>query len=50
MSITSLASKVHDTFPHFNVKDTGYSQFYKFVDSIKGIHVTGGKRKYAHLD
>ena len=23
MSITSLASKVHDTFPHFNVKDTG---------------------------
>lgn len=50
MSITSLASKMHDTFPHFNVKDTGYSQFYKFVDSIKGIHVTGGKRKYAHLD
>ena len=50
MSITSLASKVHDTFPHFNVKDTGYSQFYKFVDSIKGIHVTGGKRKYARLD
>lgn len=50
MSITSLASKIHDKFPDFNVKDTGYSQFYKFVDSIKGVHVTGTKRKYAHLD
>lgn len=50
MSIASLATKVHDKFPQFNVKDTGYSQFYKFVDSIKGIHVTGTKRKYAKLD
>lgn len=50
MSISSLASKVHDNFPHFNLKDTGYSQFYKFVNSVKGIHVSGGMRKNAKLE
>ena len=49
MSISSLASKVHDEFPSFNIKDTGYSQFYKFVNSIKRIHVTGTTRKTAKL-
>lgn len=49
MSITSLASKVHEAYPSFNFKDTGYSQFYKFVDSVKGINVTGNKRKFARL-
>ena len=50
MSISSLASKVHENFPNFNLKDTGYSQFYKFVNSVKGIRVTGGMRKTAKLD
>ena len=50
MSISSLASKVHEKFPHFNVKDTGYSQFYKFVDSISGVRVIGGMRKQAKLE
>lgn len=50
MGISSLATKTHDKFPQFNVKDTGYSQFYKFVDSVPGIHVVGGMRKQAKLE
>ena len=40
-SIGALATQVYDEYDGFNIKDTGYSQFYKFVNSIDGLKVTG---------
>ncbi|MGI6033342.1 MAG: NYN domain-containing protein [Coriobacteriales bacterium] len=50
MSLSALATLVYDKFPNFAIKDTGYTQFYKFVNSINGITVTGNKRKQAKLE
>lgn len=49
MGLSSLATLVYDKFPDFNIKDTGYTQFYKFVNSVRGIKVTGTQRKQAKL-
>ena len=49
MSVSSLAALVYDKFPDFNIKDTGYTQFYKFANSVRGIKITGTKRKMARL-
>lgn len=49
MGISSLATLVYDKFPDFDIKDAGYTQFYKFVNSVRGITVTGTKRKQAKL-
>lgn len=50
MSVSALATLVYDKFPAFDLKDTGYSQFYKFVNSISGVKVTGLKNKQAKID
>lgn len=39
MGINELSNQVYQHFPHFKLKDLGYSQFYKLVQSIKGVHV-----------
>ena len=41
MSVSSLAALVYDKFPDFNIKDTGYTQFYKFANSVRGIKIDG---------
>lgn len=48
--ISELATLVYDKFPSFDLKDTGYSQFYKFVNSVSGLKVTGIKHKQARID
>ena len=50
MSVSALATLVYDKFPDFDLKDTGYSQFYTFVNSITGVKVTGLKNKQAKID
>lgn len=50
MSISALATEVYNKFPNFDLKDTGYSQFYKFVNSIDGVKITGTKKKMAKLE
>ena len=50
MSVSTLAQLVYDKFPSFDLKDTGYSQFYKFANSIAGVKVTGTKNKQAKID
>ena len=40
-TIGALATQVYDEYADFNIKDTGYSQFYKFVNSVDGLKVTG---------
>jgi len=49
IDLSSLSNLVHDAFPRFNFKDVGYSQFYKFVESVKGVKVTGKKHNQAEL-
>ena len=50
MGIAPLATKVYKRFPSFNLKDTGYSQFYKFANSHRAIEVSGNSsRKIARL-
>ena len=50
MSIGDLASQVYAEFDGFNIKDTGYSQFYKFADSISGLKVTGTSHQDVSAD
>jgi len=49
LGLSELSNLVHREFPDINLKDYGYSQFNKFIQSIEGIEVTegGGNRKYA---
>ena len=50
MGIAPLATKVYKAFPAFNIKDTGYSQFYKYAGSFPQIEIVGeGARKQAKL-
>ena len=50
LTLSSLSSAVHKRFPHFNYKDAGYAQFYKFVKSINGVKITGTLNKHAELE
>jgi len=49
IGLSELSNLLHKEFPDFNLKDYGYSQFYKFIQNIEGIEVTegAGNRKYA---
>ena len=49
VGISTLATQVYDAFPDFNLKDAGYSQFHKFVNSIDGVTVSGTFHKQAKL-
>lgn len=49
IDIAALATLVYDKFPDFDLKDTGYSQFNKFVNSIKGVKVSGLAHKQAKI-
>ncbi len=49
MSVSALATLVYDKFPDFNIKDAGFTQFYKFVNSVRGITVSGNKQKQAKI-
>lgn len=51
IAISELSNLVHKQFPNFNLKDYGYSQFYKFVQSIDGVEVVeiGANRKSAQM-
>lgn len=51
IGISELSNTTHMKFNDFNIKDLGYSQFSKFVQSIDGIEVYEGsnKRKRARL-
>ena len=49
IGLSELSNMVHREFPDFNLKDYGYSQFYKFVQSIPQLAVKeeGMNRKRA---
>ena len=49
IGFSELSNLVHGKYPHFNVKDFGYSQFSKFIQSLEGIETyeDGHKRKRA---
>lgn len=51
IGLSELSNMVHREFPDFNLKDFGYSRFFKFVQSIRSIKVKedGAKRKRAVL-
>lgn len=51
ISISKLSNQVYAEFKDFNVKDYGYSQFSKFVQSIEGIEIreNSANRKYAYI-
>lgn len=46
IGIGQLSNKVYDRYPIFNLKDCGYSQFSKFVQSIEGIVVSNNNAIY----
>ena len=50
LTLSSLSSSVRKNFPHFNYKDAGYAQFYKFIKNIDGIKITGTINKHAELE
>ena len=41
LSLSALGQQLRQTFPDFNVKIYGYSQLYKFIDSIPELSVKG---------
>lgn len=47
MGVNELSNMVHKKYSRFNVKDYGYSQFTKFLQSIPGMDIfeDGSKRK-----
>lgn len=49
IGVSELSNLVHGKYSHFNVKDFGYNQFSKFVQSIAGIEIfeDSNKRKKA---
>jgi len=49
MELAELAILIHESFPSFNYKDVGYSQFQKFIESIPGVRVTGDTYKTVTL-
>lgn len=50
MSISALAGAVYEEYPDFNIKDEGYSQFYKFAGSAPQLAIIGNSsRRLARL-
>ena len=47
MGVNELSNMVHKKYSRFNVKDYGYSQFTKFLQSIPELRIfeDGNKRK-----
>ena len=43
VSLSALGQEIRKRHRNFSVRRYGYSQFYKFVDSIPGLKVSGGK-------
>lgn len=41
IALSALGQEIRKKHPDFNVRLYGYSQLYRFLDSIKGLHVTG---------
>ncbi len=41
MALSALGQEIRRNYPDFNVKLYGYSQLYKFMDSIPGLRVIG---------
>ena len=39
VALSRLGDAIHDNFPHFNVKDYGYSKLSKFMRSVDGVIV-----------
>lgn len=50
MKLSLLATNVHNEYPEFKHKDAGYSQFWKYVDGIKGVSVYGPNRQMVKLN
>ncbi len=45
ININEISNRVHARYKNFSPKDYGYSQFLKFVQSIKGIVITDDEMK-----
>lgn len=50
MLLARLGYEVSNKYPSFNVKDTGYTQFWRFVESIKGVELVGSDHQLARLN
>lgn len=50
MLLSQLGQEVNKRYPRFNLKDTGYSQFWRFVESIKGVELVGPEHQLARLN
>ena len=46
MSLSELSNQLHARFQNFHVRDYGYSQFSKFVQSIPGLELGRGSGKH----
>lgn len=44
--LSLLGTDVHDRFPHFDVREHGYSQFSKYVKSISGVDIDDAGQAY----
>lgn len=45
ITLNDLSNKLHMKFKHFNVKDYGYSQFLKYIQSFDNLEVKKGQDK-----
>ena len=46
MSLSELSNQLHARFQNFHVRDYGYAQFSKFVQSIPGLELGRGSGKH----
>ena len=46
LSLSELGNQLHTRFQNFHVRDYGYSQFSKFVQSIPGLELGRGSGKH----
>lgn len=44
IALSALGQEIRRQHPDFNVRLYGYSQLYRFLDSIEGLHVTGSSQ------
>lgn len=44
IALSALGQEIRKQHPDFNVRLYGYSQLYRFLDSIEGLHVTGSSQ------
>lgn len=49
MLLSKIGSEVHKKYPRFNSADTGYTQFWRFVESIKDVELLEPDHQLAHL-